>query len=1296
MKPSQQSGSKAISTFLASLGVICLGLWVILSAPPVWAQLSSAGTVTGQVTDAQGAAVGDATILLTDTSTDSRRTTTTNDAGRYIFLNVAPGTYDLAVSKSGFREARLPGQRSQIGTVLTLNVTLEVGAVTTHVEVASSMAAELQTSTASVGTTITGRSLLALPNIGRDANAFVRLQPGVAPGGEVAGKANDQNVFMVDGGNISSDQDGNYRNYTVSSGSMRTGSGGDPSGVVPTPVESVEEFKVSISNQTADFNAASGGQVQMATKRGSNKFHGAAYEYYFDTNFNANTWSNNRRGTPKVKTHENRFGAALGGPLTPMWRGAKTFFFFNYEGRRFPQVVTYERAVPTKLMRAGVIQVPDNAGTWRPYNLNSRPTTVDGVTYQPALCGDNSCDPRGIGLNPILSQIWEKYMPLPNNPDAGDRFNTQGYRSQLPLPVKSNFAVARIDRDLHQNHRLMLSYRYYHFYQSTTSQVDIGGFFPGNTLGVPKSLTDRPQTPSFYVAGLTSVLSPRLINDLRLSYTRNSWEWGSAGAPAQLPGLGAAVDFGLLPFETARGNALSRYWNGQDKVVRNDLSLMHGNHLFQFGGTYTRWFLQHQRNDNGLNMISTPTYVLGTGEGIATPTTFIPAAVPSREYSRWHSLYSQTLGLVAESHVFYPRKGGVLQPFGTSIKAASVVPNYNGYFSDTWKVKPTFTLTYGLGYEVQMPPYEKNGNQPMVVDRDGNAFSSHDYLALREKAALAGTAYQPLLGFSTVRNVGKGRKYPFDPVYYGFSPRLAAAWNPRFDSGLLGKVLGPGKTVIRGGYARIFGRVNGINIVQVPLQGTGIGQAVACIGVHRNGQCLGSAGVDPATAFRIGTDGMSAPLPGVDQVLAQPYFPGVGGNAPLGETWILDKDLVPPRTDQFTFSIQRQFSSKTKIEAGYIGMISRNEMWRAELNATPYMTTLNGQSFATAFASLYQSVSTGQAVQPLPFFEAAMGGSRSAYCSAFQSCTAAVASRLRSDILNTNVRRLWSGLDSAAGWTLGRTLTSSPPTQTARVPSNVSGASSNYNGVFASLTLYDWHGLTLTSNLTFSRALGNGGTTQNGITSMDTFHRETDYQPLGHDIPWVYTLTALYDLPGFRSQPGVLGRLLGGWSVAPLFTAQSGSPLCVGTGAESFGSWTGGCAVGLRKYTGGNTANRDIVASGVAGSAGNASTGGSGINLFSNPQAAYDSFRPMVLGLDQRFGGPLRGFPGWNFDLAVRKSIAFREHIGATLSFEFMNVLNHFQPANPSVNVFSAANWGVVTGQSVDPRRIEFGLRIFF
>jgi hypothetical protein len=261
---------------------------------------------------------------------------------------------------------------------------------------------------------------------------------------------------------------------------------------------------------------------------------------------------------------------------------------------------------------------------------------------------------------------------------------------------------------------------------------------------------------------------------------------------------------------------------------------------------------------------------------------------------------------------------------------------------------------------------------------------------------------------------------------------------------------------------------------------------------------------------------------------------------------------------------------------------------------------------------------------------------------------------------------------------------------------NVSGAWSNYNAGFSSVTLHNWHGMTATSNLTFSRTFGNGGTTQNGIASMDVWDRQADYRELSQDIPWVYNLIVLYEPPVFRGQPGVLGRVLGGWSIAPLVTARSGSILCVGTGSQTVGGWTGGCGVGLSEYTGGNNSHYNVVASGSAGSNGNVSRGGSGINMFADPQAVYNSFRPQILGIDGRFGTPLRGFPQWNLDLGVKKNILVRENIGATLIFEFMNVLNRFQPGNPGLNIFSSAGWGVVGGQGNDPRKIELGLRIFF
>src|SRR4029434_3555161 len=181
--------------------------------------------------------------------------------------------------------------------------------------------------------------------------------------------------------------------------------------------------------------------------------------------------------------------------------------------------------------------------------------------------------------------------------------------------------------------------------------------------------------------------------------------------------------------------------------------------------------------------------------------TYRPAGLPTNQQSNWDNFYAQALGLITLPQVVYTRSGPQLnlQPLGTPAFDKSIVPSYNAYFSDTWRMKPTFTLTYGLGYTLSMPPYELDGKQVMLVDQAGSAINSEDFLAQRKKAALAGQVYNPVLGFAGVQNVGGGRKYPFDPFYGGFSPRLAAAWNPNFKSGLLGTIFGQNQTVIRGG-----------------------------------------------------------------------------------------------------------------------------------------------------------------------------------------------------------------------------------------------------------------------------------------------------------------------------------------------------------------------------------------------------------------------------------------------------------------------------------------------------------------
>src|SRR6266404_1134363 len=474
-------------THLVVLSIFSL-LFVCLSATPVLAQSSATGTIAGQVTDPQGAVLVGAEIKLIDLTTNSARATTSNDTGRYNFINVPPGTYDLTVAKPGFTMARISAQKVEVGLTLTLNVSLQLGATTTTVEVQAAAGAELQVMNSTVGSTISGEALLNLPNLARDAAALSVLQVGVSPTGNVAGAASDQNVYQLDGGNNSDDMSGTASTYVPSNGfAGNAASGGTPSGVVPTPVESIEEFKIGTSNQTADFNGAAGSQIQMVTKRGTNQFHGAAYEYYFATNVGAaNLWRSNHTPsnglpfTPLPSSHRNRFGGALGGPLTPRFWGGKTFFFVNYEGYRFPNSTTIDRGVPSLLLRSGVIQVLNTVNgvqQYVPYNINPFPVTVNNVTYPQAQCTGGTCDPRGIGLNSIVSRIWNKNMPLPNDPTFTatgiDGVNQQGYLTPVSLPQRSTFAVGRLDHDFGDKWHFMGSYRYYGYSQLTSQQVDI-------------------------------------------------------------------------------------------------------------------------------------------------------------------------------------------------------------------------------------------------------------------------------------------------------------------------------------------------------------------------------------------------------------------------------------------------------------------------------------------------------------------------------------------------------------------------------------------------------------------------------------------------------------------------------------------------------------------------------------------------------------------------------------------------------------------------------------------------------
>src|SRR2546421_8950832 len=576
--------------------VLCAGLILFLDARPAFAQGES-GSVTGTITDPQGGTVAGADVTMTDIATKTPRTTTTNDSGRYHFASVPAGLYDIMVSRSGFKVFKAAAQKVSVGSQLTLDVALEVGALTETVVVTSQAGSELQTGNASIGSTIDLKQLELLPNLGRDASTLMALQPGVTARGDVAGSYMDQNTYTIDGGNNTDDMAGNtigyLQNFTGISGSQTNGMA---SGVVATPIESIEEFKVNTAGQTADFNSSAGAQVMMITRRGTTDFHGAVYGFYYGTNHGgANSWENNHtpfnKGvvpvsrptcsasstyssgdnncqlpyTPLIPNHRSRFGFSAGGPVTNLKvLGGKTFFFVNYEGFRYPNSTIFERNYPTAALRAGVIQVPNTAGVQVAYNLNATPVTVQignptstvsplqtctipgyGSVSGPS-CGNLATgvavDPRGLGMSPTIATLWNKFLPIPNDALSGDQFNTQGYLSTIRLPLTSNSYVGRIDHDFGPKNRFFASFRAFKLLNHPSGvQIDVGGL-TGGTLGTYNSTAQRPQLGELLVMGLTSNLSSRLTSDLRMSYLWNWWQWSTSSITSQLPGVGGLLE----------------------------------------------------------------------------------------------------------------------------------------------------------------------------------------------------------------------------------------------------------------------------------------------------------------------------------------------------------------------------------------------------------------------------------------------------------------------------------------------------------------------------------------------------------------------------------------------------------------------------------------------------------------------------------------------------------------------------------------------------------------------------------
>ena len=1345
-------------------------VFCILVPISVYGQGASTAAVTGTITDPKGASVPGAKVELLDPTTSITTTATTGTDGGYLFPAVPPGTYKIIVTAKGFRQAIVNNLKVEVGKSSLVNLTMELGQVAETVEVSAGTGVELQTLNSSVGGTLDSNMLANMPTLSRDATSLVLLQPMAIPGfngpggtgegnssgGTIAGARMDQNTFMLDGGDATSNMEGG--------GGYNTGFVSTPRAVVPTPVESLEEFRVQTNNAGVDFTRSLGAEVQMVTRRGTNDWHGAGYWYHQNDELNANDWFRNRRSVVNPEWRDNRYGGRIGGPI---WKN-RTFFFLHEEERHFFTQSVFQRLVPSDALKIGILKFRDAGGTVRAFNLNPTPTLDPRACS--GSCNDNdpqigtmlpadngTLDPRMKGLNPAIAAEWAN-LPAPNDFTAGDAaLRAPFFTSSVPNLSNEHFAVIRLDHKINDKWDFTGSYRY-----STSAinppniQEDIGGIVKGCQKGVPCELASRPLQPRFLVAGLTGRLTPNLINDFHFDWLRHWWSWIAPGAGIPVPGVNGGTSCGavapcsdtrlqiwsesrvnaMVPINVNTQQARQRVWNGQDYTFIDNLSWIKGKHAWTFGGRVQLQHFLHVRDDKVVGGITTPLYFVARGgQFLDIGGIPIPSSVKSSDKSTYRRAYISALGLVDSATQVLTRAGDLSpQPAGSTITQKEKVNAYEIYFGDTWRASPALTFSYGLTWGVQMPPYDPTGKTAMMIDvSTGKPIDAKSYVAAKEAAALNGDVFNPTVGYVPIK--ATGRKYPFDPDYTNFGPRLAFAWNPS-SSVPLGGILGDRKTVVRAGWSRAFERKNGVGLVLTPALGIGFGDLSVCTAPDTTGACSGFS--NPSTAFRIGVDGNHITVPPLPTVAGGVIIPGLGspsGIQPANANSVfesrdfrLDPHYVTGASDSIDFSIQRELPGKMIMEVGYVGRWSRDLYGNIDLNHIPYMFTPKGtkQTFAQAFDAVAAQLQAGKdpsAVQAQPWFEAMLPAS---FCSGFSSCTAAAAM-----FDSNNGNPFWPAHGAGALWTLLEPNFVTGPmtlanTQVGSLDWSGSFTYANYNAGFVTVRSRAYKGLTFDANYTYSHALDNFGITQECTGAIpDAFDHDRSYGPSLFDRRHTFNLLVNYELPLGKGKPWVSSgaladRVLGGWSVSGVYVAASGLPDMVYDSNACFSEFgstpSNGNSIGLIP-TGPGTFNQTRVNNPTPSQNGygTGSTGGVP-NMFQNPDALacatvlqcttptglfrYPTFADKTLGFG-RVRGPMR----WNVDLAVSKLTRITERVSTRFDVQFVNAFNHvmfgsgpdsYFSNQPGMDLSTPGGFGVPSNQFNSPRYIQMGLRFDF
>ena len=1199
-------------------------------------------SLRGTVTDMTGAVIPGATLTLTNPATQASRSTNAGEDGSYTFPQVAPGLYELKASATGFNDVVISDLRLLVNQPATQNVTFEkIGTVAETISVTAD-AVQLNTTDASLGNAMGTKPVIELPFNARNVVGLLSLQPGVlyirededrdgndSRGGNVNGARNDQSNIMLDGVDVNDQM--NREPF---------------SSVLRVTLDSVQEFRTVTLNAQADQGRSSGAQVSMVTKSGSNEIHGSAYWFHRNNATSANDFflktSQLQEGIENKppKLIRNIGGASLGGPLvTNRW-----FLFGNWEHRRDASEEIVVRDVPTAQMKQGILRYPDLDG-----NL---------VTVTPSQLA-SAVDPRGV--NQAALAYLQQY-PDPNAFNRGDGLNIAGYRFVSPISLRWNTYIAKTDYkvDAEGNHSLFVRGNLQNDNKAGVSQ------FPGQAANSTRLVNSKG-----LAVGLTSVITPNIINDFRYGFTRQGFE--DAG-------------IATTPLVTFRG--FSSYI-GPDRnfralipvhTIANTTTWTKGNHTISFGLQ-----LRDVRNDRLTNQTSfSGASTNGSWLVQSGAETYLPFTDMNPSFrGSFRNAVTAALGILpqADAQYNYLADGTVL-PEGTPVQRNFNNNEYEFFASDSWRIKSNLTITAGLRWSL-MPPVEEANGQQLSSD-----IPLSSWFGLRAQLAEEGRsqAEVPPISFVTKEDPRWRPLYPFHKK--NFAPRLGIAWSPGFNDGI-GKLLfgGAGKTSIRAGWGMFYDNFGQGIMRRYDATAFGLSNSLT------NQSAVLS--VTDAPRFTSVTEIPQSILPPPPPATFPATYPDI-----FAITNSVDDSLVPPYSMTMNFNVGRDFGHGLFVQAGYVGRLGRRLMSQTDL-ATP--TNLKdaqyGQTYFQAATILAKQGLAGTDianVQPLPFFENNFP-----------------------DLAGGGLTATQGAYDYIAGLAPDYTYALyllDPVFGTSKF-----GPNALFNAQYSSLSTWrnmgssDYHAFQLNTkkqwtngdlidfNYTFSKSidLTSAGERVGVFTGVignpwepGLYRSVSDF-----DTSHQFAASAVYNLPfgtGRRymtNANGFMNAVFGGWQLSTVWRATSGFPVGVSNGGFWPTNWQlGGLArvVGKVPKTGGvNNAPSAIETPESKG----------GPNIFADPAAGFAAFDyelPGGIGARNVLRG--EGVFQWDTNLAKSFTMPWNENHRLQFRWEAYNILNtvRFDVYTIEMSVADATSFGNYQSALTEPRIMQFGLRYDF